>query len=142
MDLIDFNDNNCLVSKKDLAIIFEKLKNEIINIKDSLAHEYEDKYGSINLPNDYDMVKKIKNLIEIKKKLNPKYIIVIGIGGSNLGTLAIQEALLGKYYNLKDSNIKIFYADTVDSDQLNDIIDIIEPVLKKGEKILINCISK
>ena len=57
------------------------------------------------------MVKKIKNLIEIKKKLNPKYIIVIGIGGSNLGTLAIQEALLGKYYNLKDSNIKIFYAD-------------------------------
>jgi len=142
MDLIDFNDNNCLVSKKDLAIIFEKLKNEIINIKDSLDHEYEDKYGSINLPNDYDMVKKIKNLIEIKKKLNPKYIIVIGIGGSNLGTLAIQEALLGKYYNLKDSNIKIFYADTVDSDQLNDIIDIIEPALKKGEKILINCISK
>ena len=65
MDLIDFNDNNCLVSKKDLAIIFEKLKNEIINIKDSLDHEYEDKYGSINLPNDYDMVKKIKNLIEI-----------------------------------------------------------------------------
>ncbi|MEE8565239.1 MAG: hypothetical protein V3S79_02510, partial [Candidatus Thermoplasmatota archaeon] len=63
-------------------------------------------------------------------------------GGSNLGTLAIQEALLGKYYNLKDSNIKIFYADTVDSDQLNDIIDIIEPALKKGEKILINCISK
>ena len=50
MDLIDFNDNNCLVSKKDLAIIFEKLKNEIINIKDSLDHEYEDKYGSINLP--------------------------------------------------------------------------------------------
>ena len=142
MDLIDFNDNNCLVSKKDLAIIFEKLKNEIINIKDSLDHEYEDKYGSINLPNDYDMVKKIKNLIEIKKKLNPKYIIVIGIGGSNLGTLAIQEALLGKYYNLKDSNIKIFYVDTVDSDQLNDIIDIIEPALKKGEKILINCISK
>ena len=142
MDLIDFNDNNCLVSKKDLAIIFEKLKNEIINIKDSLDHEYEDKYGSINLPNDYDMVKKNKNLIEIKKKLNPKYIIVIGIGGSNLGTLAIQEALLGKYYNLKDSNIKIFYADTVDSDQLNDIIDIIEPALKKGEKILINCISK
>ena len=142
MDLIDFNDDNCLVSKKDLAIIFEKLKNEIINIKDSLDHEYEDKYGSINLPNDYDMVKKIKNLIEIKKKLNPKYIIVIGIGGSNLGTLAIQEALLGKYYNLKDSNIKIFYADTVDSDQLNDIIDIIEPALKKGEKILINCISK
>ncbi len=142
MDLIDFNDANCLVSKKDLAIIFEKLKDEIINIKDSLDHEYEDKYGSINLPNDYDMVKKIKNLIEIKKKLNPKYIIVIGIGGSNLGTLAIQEALLGKYYNLKDSNIKIFYADTVDSDQLNDIIDIIEPALKKGEKILINCISK
>ena len=142
MDLIDFIDNNCLVSKKDLAIIFEKLKTEIINIKDSLDHEYEDKYGSINLLNDYDMVKKIKNLIEIKKKLNPKYILVIGIGGSNLGTLAVQEALHGKYYNLKDSNIKIFYADTVDSDQFNDIIDIIEPALNKGEIVLINCISK
>jgi glucose-6-phosphate isomerase len=68
--------------------------------------------------------------------------LVVGIGGSNLGTIAVQEAVLGKLYNQLNPAIKVLYADTVDTDYINSIIRIIEPALKGGNNIIINCISK
>jgi len=58
----------------------------------------------------------------------PKTLIVAGIGGSNLGTKAIQEII--------GSKIPVYYADTVDSDSINAIIK-----NAKG-KITLNVISK
>ena len=142
MDSIGFNEKNSMISLKELSKIWINLNTEITKIKDSMNHKYNNSYGSVNLPDDLIMIKKIKNLIKIKKKLNPKFLILIGIGGSNLGTIAVQEAILGKYYNYKNPDTKIIYADTVDTDQINDLINIIEPYLKNGEKVLINCISK
>ncbi len=104
--------------------------------------QYEDDRASINLPDDKQALKKVKTLIDEKKKLKPRYLVVIGIGGSNLGTMAVQEAVLGKLYNQLNPDIKVLYADTVDSDLINDIIKIIEPILKKGENIIINGVSK
>src|SRR3990172_93136 len=83
-----------------------------------------------------------KKLIpEIKKKMRPQLIVVIGIGGSNLGTIAIQEALLGKQWNLHNSP-RILYADTVDPDALQVIIEEMQNVLRQGQQILLNVISK
>ena len=65
-----------------------------------------------------------------------------GIGGSNLGAKAVQEAVLGKLHNQKTSDTKILFAETTDSDHINDIIDIIEPALQKGENIILNGVSK
>lgn len=63
-------------------------------------------------------------------------------GGSNLGTIAVQEAVLGKLYNQLTTATKVLYADTVDSDSINNIITLIKPVLEKGGKIILNVISK
>jgi glucose-6-phosphate isomerase len=103
---------------------------------------YDDDRASINLLNDKENLEKVKTLINNKLKLNPKYLIVVGIGGSNLGTLAVQEAVLGKMYNQTNPDLKILYADTVDSDLIANIISVIEPDLKKGEKAIVNGVSK
>jgi glucose-6-phosphate isomerase len=103
---------------------------------------YDDDQASINLPNDTKNIEQIQALINQKQKLNPKYLIVVGIGGSNLGTIAVQEAVSGKLYNQINPDLKVLYADTVDDDLIKRIISIIEPVLKKGENVIINGVSK
>ena len=61
--------------------------------------------------------------------------IVIGIGGSNLGTLAVGQALFGPLYNQTTDGIKLYFADTVDADQINDILVLAQKELEKHTDI-------
>lgn len=103
---------------------------------------YDDPRASINLPDDKDMLARVKQIVEDKSQLKPEYLVVVGTGGSNLGTIAVQEAVLGKLYNQLDPSIKVLYADTTDSDYINNIIQLIEPALKRDGSVLVNGISK
>jgi len=103
---------------------------------------YNDSRASINLPDDKDMLARVKQVVEDKSQLKPEYLVVVGTGGSNLGTIAVQEAVLGKLYNQLDPAIKVLYADTTDSDYINNIIQLIEPALKRDGSVLVNGISK
>ena len=70
------------------------------------------------------------------------YIIVIGIGGSNLGTIAVFESVKGKLHNQLTDKTKILFADTVDSDTLAQISILMEKTLRSGKKILLNVVTK
>lgn len=142
MKRITFDYKNSLISEKELKKTLQKLNQEIERMNAARKKAYDDDRASINLLGDLATLSRVKMLIEEKKKLNPKYLIVVGIGGSNLGTIAIQEAILGRQYNQLKTKIKVLYADTVDSDLIQNIISIVEPELQKGENILINGISK
>ncbi len=134
MKQIEFNYNNSQISKKEINQLEKQLQNEIEEMNLVSNNGYNVDRTSINLPDDKNNLEKVKKITSKKLKLNPKLIIVVGIGGSNLGTIAIQEAVLGKLYNINNPDIKIFYIDNVDSDLICDIISIIEPVLKKEER--------
>ena len=142
MNPIFFLHDNSLIPPEELANSAEKLIDEIKCMNNAVALQYEDERASINLPDDKEAFKKINMIVEEKKELKPSYLIVVGIGGSNLGTMAVQEAILGKLYNQLNSKIKVLYADTVDSDLIDDVIKIIEPILKRGENVIINGVSK
>jgi glucose-6-phosphate isomerase len=77
----------------------------------------------------------------LKQKLRPQLVVVVGIGGSNLGTMAVQEAILGKNWNLHHTP-RIMYADTVDPDALQAIIQEMQNVLRQGQNVLLTVISK
>ena len=109
-----------------------------ITARDGLEHPYAFAYAI----DDTATINTIKKTIAEKKKLNPAMLIVIGIGGSNLGTMAVQEALLGSLYNDTNPDLKIYYADTVDTDYLQSILSLAESTLKAGKNILLNLISK
>lgn len=69
-------------------------------------------------------------------------ILVLGIGGSALGGLAVTEALLKPYWNLlpaeKRNNLpRIFFLDNIDPDQITGLLEILD--LKKT---LVNVITK
>ncbi|MDD3437760.1 MAG: glucose-6-phosphate isomerase [Candidatus Gastranaerophilales bacterium] len=69
-------------------------------------------------------------------------ILVLGIGGSALGGIAVTEALLKPYWNLlteeqRNNYPRIFFLDNIDPDQIQGLLDLLD--LKKT---LVNVITK
>lgn len=102
--------------------------------------QYQEPLGFINLPFDTEYIEEIMACAQQKKALNPTAVLLIGIGGSNLGACAVYEALRGKYYNenAQAFNAPLFYcADTLDVDKNTTLKNILEKILQCGENILI-----
>lgn len=133
---------NSLVPQKELISIEKKMQNEFNAMKKAASLSYKDERALINLPNDKDNLRRIRNTIKEKLNFEPEYLVVVGMGGSNLGAMAVQEAVLGKLHNQLNPNIKILYVDNLDSELLDSVIKIIDPVFKKEKNIVINIVSK
>jgi glucose-6-phosphate isomerase len=139
---IGFTSQWSLIPKEEVKLLQPQLHQEITRMNAARRNYYNDDRASLQLPDDRESLEKIKALINEKRKTTPVYLVVIGIGGSNLGTIAVQEAILGRMYNQTGPTTKILYADTVDSEALHTIISLIEPVLQNGGNVLINGVSK
>jgi len=142
MNQLEFNFEKSLIPSEQIKPLEARLISEIKKINQATKNGYEDVRASINLSVDAETVQQVLTVVNRKKMLNPNYIVVIGIGGSNLGTVAVFEAVLGKKHNQKHQWKNMLFADTVDADLLNDIKEIVEPVLKNNGNILLNVVSK
>jgi glucose-6-phosphate isomerase len=141
MHLLFDCENTCQVSDNELSELQNKLLPEIDRISVARTAGYATDYASINLPFDEELLTTICATVKTKKSLQPTTLVVIGIGGSNLGTIAVLEAVRGKFYN-EHHDIKVYFVDTVDTDHVSDIAQFVEHELATGENILINVISK
>lgn len=97
-------------------------------------------YDFLKLPSQTSMHQEVLNLVAQKKKLRPALIVVVGIGGSNMGTWAIQEALLGTHQDYSET--PIYYADSVDPNNMHQLCAIVEKKLVKKEAVLCILVSK
>jgi len=94
-----------------------------------------------NLPYDEKNPQKVRQLADEVKETCENF-VVLGIGGSALGNIALQTALNPYMYNLDDTKRKtprLFVFDNVDPDQLASFIDWISDKL---DKTIFNVISK
>jgi len=103
---------------------------------------YTTDFASIQLPFDQDYYTKTMHLLAQKKALKPAMLVVVGIGGSNLGALAIHEALNGRWYNDTNPAMRIYFADTVDTAMLTALIARMKVALEQQQEILLVVISK
>lgn len=134
--------NSALLSSDILNEINQQLQSEINHLKNAQSQGYQTPYAFINVPHDTQSLQKVQAIAHEKKKLEPRAIIVIGIGGSSLGPQAVQEALYGTFFNQQQPDTTIYFADTVDTDFINDILLLAEQYLQEEHTILINIISK
>ena len=141
-----FSDEKILGSEHGLNI-----NQEFLAYKDVIAGIVEDLYNKKGVPGQglrwmelgYSdetvwYVKEFASLV--KGKFDN--ILVLGIGGSALGGLAVTEALLKPYWNLlseeqRDGLPRIFFLDNIDSDVMHSLFDILD-----WEKTLVNVITK
>ena len=95
-----------------------------------------------DLPYDDDMIDAVHKEVEHFRD-RCEVLIVLGIGGSALGNIALQSALNPYTYNLMSDRTRngpqLFVLDNVDPDQIKSVIDVITPKIKKT---IINVVSK
>lgn len=98
------------------------------------SNDWSDKRASILLP--FEDTTKIKEVAS--QYQDAQAIVIIGIGGSNLGAWAIHEAINGPYHN-ESSTPKVYFADTPDAHALTQLKKQLEDI--KG-RIVYVVISK
>ena len=81
-------------------------------------------------------------MVAEKQKLKPTVLVVLGIGGSNLGTLAVYQALAGIWANNIPGAIKVYYADTIAPDYTAQLLSVVEQELVAGNTVILNIVSK
>lgn len=72
----------------------------------------------------------------------PNLLIVVGIGGSNLGALAVSQAVLGPYHNLLNPNHQLLFADTTDALSVSAVLSLARACRERGGSIILNAVSK
>lgn len=88
----------------------------------------KDSLGFTYLPCDEKVVEEVKQVCE-KAGTNMENIVVIGIGGSDLGARAVHAALNHPYYNElaeKTGKDLYFIGDTTDPTEIEELLDILE----------------
>lgn len=120
----------------------EDLKEEALKAHQNiLKAETEGKMGFMELP--YNQQEVVNELKETAAELKDKFdnFVVLGIGGSALGNIAVQTAINDPHYNLfeeaRNGYPRLFINDNVDPDGIKALLDKLDP-----EKTLFNVISK
>ena len=96
----------------------------------------KNKYGFafLNLPDDAGLVRKIKKFVKTQKN-KWEYIVVLGIGGSALGGIALRNAILGPLHHIEEKP-HLFFVDNIDPNFITQLLGSID--LKKSLFIVIS----
>jgi glucose-6-phosphate isomerase len=103
---------------------------------------YEASESSLRLSSDEAMLEQVKAVAAQKIGSQLKYNIVVGIGGSNLGTKAVYDALLGQRDALDNARFpRLLFAETTDPEWLAQTSKLLE-TLSSPDEVLVTLISK
>lgn len=105
--------------------------------------DYNSAEASLCLPSDEKIIASVQVMVQMKKTSNLKYVIVIGIGGSNLGTKAVYDALYGDVDILAPDRFpKMIFLDTTDPEFLHSFILFFQNNISSPEELIVAVISK
>jgi glucose-6-phosphate isomerase len=103
---------------------------------------YEEHEAFIRLPQDPMIRVEVEEAAKKHFSHNLKYVLVVGIGGANLGTDAIYHALKGNYIAHMNEFPKLLCMDTVAPKHVEQIMDIIMHSVHHHDEIVVNFVSK
>ncbi len=131
------------IQEKELTPYVLEVKTVLQQLQKILKTKtYDEDECSIFLPFDESYHKKIHSVVLTKKKYNPQLVVVVGIGGSNLGTLAILEAIKGKLHLQQTNTPKVLFAESTDTRYINNISQLMKHTIAQRKKVLLVVISK
>ncbi len=106
------------------------------HLKKIFRSRNKDGYAFLNLPDDRSTLAEIKKWAKGQKKHHWENIVLLGIGGSALGSIALREALNGIYRNPANKP-HFFVLDNIDPDHVSNLFSVI-----RLQKTLFVVISK
>lgn len=127
------------VEEKELKSLAPKLKDLTRRMADQRK---AGKLAFRDLPYQEEMVDRVQSYVE-ELRDRCDVLIVLGIGGSALGNIALHHALNPYTYNLMSDRTRpgpqLFVLDNVDPDQIKSVVELVSPKLKKT---IVNVVSK
>ena len=96
----------------------------------------------LNLPSDTQLQEEVRRVAKLYWTNQLRYVVVVGIGGPNLGGRAVMEALRGAYDAQGDTYPKVFFVDTTSPRSLDELLGVLKKNVHHTDEILINLISK
>ncbi len=102
---------------------------------------YEKRESSICLPSDKGQYERVLECAQRYQGAQLKYVIVVGIGGSNLGAKAVYEAMRTTTDWLTDRHPKLVFVDTLNSRLVQQAIGALSKCAAP-EEFVVNVISK
>ncbi len=139
--MIKIETRDSQVPKGKLASSQKKLLPRIKELQSLLSsRSYAHDACSILLPDEPLFQFQSQSLA--RKLSRPSLLIVIGIGGSNLGAMAVADAVLGKHHNLANPRTALLFADTCEPDLLHSLSNIARHVSDSGGRVMLNLVSK
>lgn len=142
---MDFQfEKNSLLKIGEVIKTTESLIPYIVELQETLnSQSYKKPEGFINLPFDESSFKEVASLKEKVANSHVKYILNIGMGGSNLGTEAIYNAIYGHFDLIEPERFpKIVFLDNVSPEFLTHLEFFARDRITKPQDVIINAVSK
>lgn len=140
MNRLDVSFDGCKVEYEEILAVAEQCLPVIDKVLAARTLGYETEFASVNIPFDERLRQQVLELVKKIRTHEPTMHIVIGIGGSNLGTKALSQSLFGVCG--LHSPLELFYVDTVDPDIVVPVMQQAERELQAGRRILLTIVTK
>ncbi len=135
-------ENISKVPEKNINKAFKKLSKYREHLKEASENpDYPSDEGSLYCPFDKRILSQVLTAIENKKTTTLQYVVIVGIGGSNLGTAAVYKALTGSLGHLVDRLPKLIFLDTVAEEKMTVVTKVLNNLQSQDDFIIIS-ISK
>lgn len=136
-------EETCQVTHEEIDATAKTLAPYLDELKAASKNpEYDGKETSLHLPSDQAIADETCALAKEMVRDHLKYVFVCGIGGSNLGPLAVYEAMTGRYDLGTHIVPKIVCLDTVSTLLHLNIQEIIDEHVEVPEDFVICLVSK
>ncbi len=136
-------DTSEYIDRGQILVEAERLSIYIHHLRSVASQDsYDDVEASLNLSCDSELLDEVESLVSKKVTSALKYIFVVGIGGSNLGTKAVYDAIYSMEDMLPSKRPKMIFVDTNNTKLLAVYTKKIIPKIKKAEQMLLITISK
>jgi glucose-6-phosphate isomerase len=127
-------DTGALLSKTDIKEQADSLMTYAKRLKESSEQtDYAEPENSLHLPFDEEILKRVREMATSIKTNTLQYVVVIGIGGSNLGAQAVYDAVAGSMNLLVDRLPKLLFLDTVSDEKMTAVTRTLERLPKKDD---------
>jgi glucose-6-phosphate isomerase len=143
--------NSITVKYKDSVHLAE---DEISDVASTLAEylgtlgkaaekeKYETPESFLYLTEDKDIFSKTETVVGAFSGNPLKYVVVVGIGGSNLGASAVYDAIFPKFDILSSRHPKLLFSDTNNSREMEILKNVINENIHDPKEIILNIITK
>lgn len=106
------------------------------------ASDFTAPEASLCLLDDDDLLERVMSMVQTKVTSSLRYIFVVGIGGSNLGSKAVYDALLGYGDGAVAGRPRMVFLDAVNTRYLSHVCEAIVTALTDPAEYLVVTISK